>query len=80
MFYYAKGMATLLVHSERTCPNNSTMFNCTIDRFHSRDEKLSNRRYAAILVDQKCKQTRLRALYEDGILLDSRLWKQKHAR
>ena len=32
-----------------------------IDRFHSRDQKLGNRRYAAILVDQKCKQTRLHA-------------------
>ena len=41
-----------------------------IDRFHSRDQKLSNRRYAAILVDQKCKQMCLHASCEYGILLD----------
>ena len=46
----------------------------SIDRFHSRDQKLGNRRYAAILVDQKCKQTRLHASCEYGILLDGRLW------
>ena len=32
-----------------------------IDRFHSCHQKPSNRHYAAILVDQKCKQTGLRA-------------------
>ena len=49
-------------------------------RCYSRGKNLSNRRYAAILVDQKCKQTRWRASCEDGILLDSRSWRQKHAR
>ena len=42
--------------------------------------KLGNRRYAAILADQKCKQTRLHASCEYGILLDGRLWKQKRKR
>ena len=51
-----------------------------IDRFHSRDQNLSNRRYAAILVDQKCKQTELRVHCEDGFLYGSWLWEQKQSR
>ena len=51
-----------------------------IDRFHSCDQKPSNCRYAAILVEKHYKQTESCLLYEDVSLHGSWLKKRKRSR
>lgn len=51
-----------------------------IDRFHSRDQFLDYRCYAAILVYLNCKQTSSVLRVEHGFVSDPWLWQQKWTR
>ena len=51
-----------------------------IDRFHSRDQILDYRCYAAILVYQNCKQTSSGACEEHDFVSDCWLWQEKWTR
>ena len=52
----------------------------SIDRFHSRDQFLDYRCYAAILVYLNCKQTSSVLRVEHGFVSDRWLWQQKWTR
>lgn len=51
-----------------------------MDRFHSRDQFLDYRCYAAILVYLNCKQTSSVLRVEHGFVSDRWLWQQKWTR
>ena len=48
-----KSLIDLFITSIKSKVKLCGTFDTSIDRFHSRDQRLGNRRYAAILVDQK---------------------------